>query len=143
MAETLAKPGHNAGDPKTYELFLTEFFRHEDEKDFLRDRLKQDLEPLNESQARIREIVKEAGFAVAGFNHLVAEMKRDRKSKKERAALTPDIRHEVESLEVRLGSLFGTPLGDAAMDSAKEVDGNGAELLNRLTQLEPASPTPS
>src|SRR4051812_19241413 len=52
MAETLAKPGHNAGDPATYAQLFKSFFRIEDDKNSLRQRMRTEIGELSEQQAR-------------------------------------------------------------------------------------------
>lgn len=144
MAETLAKPGHNAGDPATYAQLFKSFFRIEDDKNSLRQAARIRIGELSEQQAQVKTLVKEAGFSPAGFIELVAQEKARRAEANRREKLEADVLHEVDLMTEALGPLIGTPLGDVVVEAAKVVaQGNGAELLNRLTQLETASPTPN
>lgn len=140
MAETIAKPGHNQGDPKVYGEFLRSFFRIEDDKNSLRQTHRAQLAPYAAQQKQVRTLVREAGFSVAGFNELVLREKARRAEKNRIANLDDDVLHEIESLEGALGDYKDTPLGEAAVAAAQasQPKSNGAELLNNLVQLHPA-----
>lgn len=141
MTERQARMGHNARLDE-YNRSLQAFFQIEAELDAVKDKHKQEQELFTEQQKDIREELKECGLSLKVFNEMVKQTKTERQRVKRLAKLEPHVLHELDVLRESLASLQGTPLGDAALQTAAtalaKVHGfdNGSELLSRMSKPE-------
>ena len=75
----------------------------------------------------VRGEIREAGYSMSAFNEILRKHRDDRAREKRIAALEDDARSELEQMAEALGGLVDLPLGQAAIQRAKD-----GEILDSL-----------
>jgi len=126
MAEHSASNGYDRDELNGY---LAEVAEQDDELDSLRG---QYMASCKGPRGKIKEILaraKESGLNMIAFRELLAKRRDERKQERRVADLEMDDRNAYDLMLDALGEFGDTPLGQAALDRAKQGD----ETLGGLT----------